>query len=107
MIHHFLHEDLKNDTDKPTLKAQLSHSANLYIHNYQPSRSTTTKHRIFEKLRNDKEIVILRSDKGSGVVALNHRDYENSIKNLINDTKNLKNYQKMLPLNENLSYNVS
>ena len=78
-------EDLKNNADKPALKAQLSHLANSYIHNYQPSRSTLTKHRILKKLRNDKEIVILRPDKGSGVVVLNRRDYENSIKNLIND----------------------
>ena len=46
MIHPFLLEDLKNDADKPTLKAQLSHLANSYVHNYQPSRSTIVKHRI-------------------------------------------------------------
>ena len=85
MIHHFLHEDLKNDADKPTLKAQLSHLADSYVHNYQPSRSTFIKHCILKKLGNDKEIVILRPDKGSGVVVLNRRDYEKSIENLIND----------------------
>ena len=90
MIHRFLREDLKNNTDKPVLKAQLSHLANSYIHNYQPSRSTLTKHRILKKLRNDKEIVILRPDKGSGVVVLNLRDYEKSIKNLINDKTKFK-----------------
>ena len=40
---------------------------------------------IFYKLHNDKEIVILRQDKGSGVVVLNRRYYEKSIKNVIND----------------------
>ena len=58
MIHLFLREDLQNDTDKPTLKVQLSHLANSYIHNYQPPRSTFTKHHILKKLWNDKEIVI-------------------------------------------------
>ena len=58
MIHRFLREDLKNNADKPVLKAQLSHLANSYIRNYQPSRSTLTKHRILKKLRYDKEIVI-------------------------------------------------
>ena len=90
MIHRFLREDLKNDADKPTLKAQLSHLANSYVHNYQPSRSTIVKHRILKKLRNDKEIVILRPDKGSGVVVLNRRDYEKSVKNLINDKTKFK-----------------
>ena len=90
MIHRFLREDLKNNADKPALKAQLSQLANSYIHNYQPSRSTLTKHRILKKLRNDKEIVILRPDKGSGVVVLNRRDYEKLIKNLINDKTKFK-----------------
>ena len=90
MIHRFLREDLKNDADKPTLKAQLSHLANSYVHNYQPSRSTLIKYRILKKLCNDKEIVILRSDKGSGGVVLNRRDYEKSIKNLINDKTKFK-----------------
>ena len=90
MVHRFLREYLKNDADKPALKAQLSHLANSYIHNYQLSRSTLTKHRILKKLRNDKEIVILRPDKGSGVVVLNRRDYEKSIKNLINDKTKFK-----------------
>ena len=40
---------------------------------------------IFYKLHNDKEIVILRQDKGSGVVVLNRRYYEKSIKNVINE----------------------
>ena len=43
MINRFLREDLKNDAGNPTLKAQLSHLANSYIYNYQPSRSTLTK----------------------------------------------------------------
>ena len=38
MIHRFLREDLKNDAGKPTLKAQSSHLANSYVHNYQPLR---------------------------------------------------------------------
>ena len=85
MIHRFLREDLKNYADRPTLKSQLSRLVNSYVHNYKPSRSTLIKHRILKKLRNDKEIIILRPDKGSGVVVLNRRYYEKSIKNLIND----------------------
>ena len=81
MIHRFFLEDLRNDASKPTVKVELSHLENSYIHNYQLSRSTLTKHRIFKKLCSDKEIVILRS-KVSGVVVLNGRDYEKPIKTL-------------------------
>ena len=82
MIHRFFREDLSNDASKPTLKVELSHLENSYIHNYQLSRSTLTKHRIFRKVRSDKKIVILRLDKESGVVVLNGRDYEKPIKTL-------------------------
>ena len=76
---------MKNDADKPTLKTQLSNAQN-----YQPSRSTLIKHRILKKLRNDKETVILRPDKGSGVVVLNRTDYEKSNKNLRNQKTKFK-----------------
>ena len=82
MIHRFFLEDLRNDASKPTVKVELSHLENSYIHNYQLSRSTLTKHRIFRKVRSDKKIVILRPDKESGVVVLNGRDYEKPIETL-------------------------
>ena len=37
IIHRLLREVLKNHGDKPTLKAQLPHLVNSYVHNYQPS----------------------------------------------------------------------
>ena len=80
MIHRVLREDLKNDADKTTLKAQLSHLVNSYVHTYQPTRSSLIKHRILKNLRDDN--VILGLNKGSGVVVLNRRHYEKSIKNL-------------------------
>ena len=39
-------------------------------------------------IKRSKEFV--RSDKGSGVVVLNRRDYEKAIKNLINDKTKFK-----------------
>ena len=104
--HCFLRQDLRNDIDKVTLKSQLSHLTDWYILNYQPSRSTLTKNCILRKLRNDNEILILRLDKGSGVVVLSLRDCEKSVKNIINDNAKLKNYRKILPLNENVNYKV-
>ena len=90
MIHRTFIKYLKNDDNKPTLKAQLSHLANSHIHSYQSSRSTLTKHCNSERLHNDQEIFIFRSDKGHGVVVLNRRDYDNSIKNLKNDKTKFK-----------------
>ena len=58
----------KKKIDKPALKSELSHLANSYIHNYKPSRSALRKHGILKKLMNDMSIVILRPDKGNGVV---------------------------------------
>ena len=54
MMHRFLLENLKNEIDKPTLKSELSHLANSYVHDYKPSRSTLRKHGILKKLKNDK-----------------------------------------------------
>ena len=73
MMHRFLLGNLKNEIDKPALKSEkseLSHLANSYVHNYKPSRSTLRKHGILKKLKSDKSIVILRPDKGNGVVVL-------------------------------------
>ena len=70
MMHRFLLENLKTEIDKPALKLELSHFANSYVHNYKPSRSTLRKHGILKKLKNNKSIVILRPDKGNGVVVL-------------------------------------
>ena len=90
MMHHFLLENLKNEIDKPAHKSELSHLANSYVHNYKPSRSTLTKHGILKKLKNDKSIVILRSDKGNGVVVLDRIQYDNAIKEIISDKTKFK-----------------
>ena len=68
MMHRFLLENLKIEIDQPALKSELSDLANSYVHNYEPSRSTVREHEILKKLRNDKSIVILRPDKGNGLV---------------------------------------
>ena len=85
MMHRFLLENLKSEIDKPALKPELSHLANSYVHNYKSSRSTLRKHGILKKLKNDKSIVILRPDKGNGVVVLDRIQYENAIKEIISD----------------------
>ena len=85
MMHHFLLGNLKNKIDKPALKSELSHLANSYVHNYKLSRSTLRKHGILKKLKNGRSIVILRQDKGNGVVVLDRIQYDNAIKEIISD----------------------
>ena len=48
------------------------------------------KHRILKILPNNKDIVILRPDKGSGTVILNRDDYIKKLSNIINDTSKFK-----------------
>ena len=90
MMHRFLLENLKNEIDKPALKSELSHLINSYVHNYKLSRSTLRKHGILKKLKSDKSIVILRPDKGNGVVVLDRNQYDNAIKEIISDKTKFK-----------------
>ena len=54
---------------------------------------------------NDTSIVILRPDKGNGVVILDRSQYDNAIKEIISDKSNFKSkeFPKMLLLDEKLS----
>ena len=57
---------------------------------YKPNQNTLRKHGILKKLSTRKDIVIVRLDKGSGVVIL-HRDiYDQKILEIINDTTKFK-----------------
>ena len=90
MMHRFLRENLKNEIDKPAIKSKLSNLSNSYVHNYKPSRSTLGKHGILKLLKNDKSTVILRPDKGNGVVVLDWFQYDNTIKETISDKTKFK-----------------
>ena len=57
---------------------------------YKPNQNTLRKHGILKKLSTRKDIVIVRLDKGSGVV-IQHRDiYDQKILEIINDTTKFK-----------------
>lgn len=49
-VHQFMRQALRNDTDKPALKAYLSHLVNSYLYNYKPTKITSKKHLILQKL---------------------------------------------------------
>ena len=90
MMHRSLLETLRNKMEKPVLKSELSHLANSYVHNCKQSRSTLEKHGILKKLMNDTRIVILRPDKGNGVVVLDQIQYDNAFKEIISDKSKFK-----------------
>ena len=49
-----------------------------------------TKHGILKKLRNNKDIVILRPDKGNGVVIMDAITYKSKMYELLNDESKFK-----------------
>ena len=85
MINKFMTKELKDAKNSPILKSELSHLANSYVYKYSPSQSTLKKHGVLKRLRSNKDIVILRPDKGNGIVVLNRTDYNKAIMNIIND----------------------
>ena len=90
LIHRFRKEDLKNVGDAPKIKAELSHFANSYVYNYQPSQATIKKHRILKRLKSNKSIVTLKPNKGNGIVVLDRRLYDEAVLKLISDTGKFK-----------------
>ena len=62
---------------------------NSYYSYYKPSVSTLKKHGILKRLENNRKIVILRPDKGNGVVIMDRKDYVYGMNNIINDDLNL------------------
>ena len=80
-----LTSNLKDKEKAGEIVSQLPHLANSYCSYYKPSVSTLKKHGILKRLRNNREIVILRPDKGNGVVIMNRKDYICGTNNIIND----------------------
>ena len=79
-----------NKKDKNSLKAELSHLAHLYVNSYKPSLTDIKTHKILTNLRKNIDIVVLKPDKGNGVVVLNRTDYTKGIMDIINDTHKFK-----------------
>ena len=88
MIAKFLTKEIEENEVSTQLKSELSHLANCYIYKYTPNESSLKKHKILEKLRSQKDIIITHSGKGNGVVILNRSDYIKSMSKLISGKKN-------------------
>ena len=68
-------KDLENQKQRGELKAKLSNSVNTYVNNYRPSKYVVKKHGILKRLRKNKNIAILRSDKGDSTVIMGRDVY--------------------------------
>ena len=64
--------------------------ANSYVHRYTPSFNSLKKHKILQKLKCNKDIVITHPDKGNGVVILNRDEYIKSMTELISDKQKFR-----------------
>ena len=60
--------------------------ANSYFYNYKPSPHILCQHRVLRNLRKNKDTVIMKLDEGNGVVILDWKLYNNTIKEIISDT---------------------
>ena len=80
---------LDKSTDNK-LKSDLSHIAQLYVNSFRPSNKDIKTHKVLKNLHKNKDIVILKPDKGNGVVVLNKLDYIKGINDIINDKQKFK-----------------
>ena len=77
---------LKSDETKSHKKTHLSYLANSYFYKCKPSPRILRRHCALRNLRNNKDIVITKPDKGNGVVIFDLKLYNNTIEEIISDT---------------------
>ena len=61
---------------------------------YKPTKNALKKHGILKRLCSNKDMVITRSDKGSGIIILGETFYEEKILKLISDVNKFKKLNK-------------
>ena len=86
LIDHTMAKNLKNTKPAGKLGSDLSHLAYSYVSSYRPTTVDLEKHQVLKELRSNKNIVILKLNKGNGVVVLDCADYDEGILKIINDT---------------------
>ena len=85
----FIGESLFYKLKSPALKQRIYESfLQFYFKSIEVVNSAhnRTIHNIIHKLRKNDEIVIVRPDKGQGVVILNKNDYESKLNDIVSDT---------------------
>ena len=91
IINHFLRSYLSSNQIKTVLKAEISYLIpNNYYSNYRTSLSSLKKHTILEKRKKNKDIVIIRPDKGNGKVVMDKVLYDRPMYALLSDKNKSK-----------------
>ena len=87
-IQRSMSKDLKHEKDAGEVKAKMSYLAHNYVNTYKASKNTSRKHKIIKILRNNKDILITKPDKGNGVIIVNRAMYMSSLYEIINVRQN-------------------
>ena len=90
MIGKFKTQELEDNQISTRLKNELSQMANSYVYKYTTSFNSLKKHKILQKLKCNKDIVITHPDKGNGVVILNRDEYIKGMTERISDKEKLR-----------------
>ena len=67
--------NLKDLKYEDQVRGELSHLAYSYYSKYKPNKNSLKKHKVLEKLKSNENIVIIKPDKGNGVVIVDKQDY--------------------------------
>ena len=84
-----LHQDLKRhlvDKNKANeVRSEIHHLATTYVNSFKPSLKDLKKLKILKRLKQKKDIIILRPDKGNGVEVLDLLSDDTKFKKLQSD----------------------
>ena len=94
LISHTMKRHLIDTSNTSKIVADLSHLAHCYISSYRPTIADLKKHSILRSLRKNRDIVILKPDKGNGIVILDSTAYDNGLFSIINDSSKFKPISK-------------
>ena len=89
----FLFNNVKSEETKSQIKAHISYLTSSYFYNYKPFSRILLQHHVLRNLRNNKDIVITKPNKGNGVVILDRKLYNNAIEEAISDTSKFEKSQ--------------
>ena len=88
-IHRAMNKDFKDKRDVGEVKAKLYYLANSYVNPYKSTKNLLRKYRVLNKLRNNKDILITRPNKGNEVVLVDRWLYMYRMYDIVNDASKL------------------
>ena len=97
-----LHDDLKRHLSDKTkaneVRNEIQHLATSYVNSFMPSMNDLKKHKIIKRLKDNKDFIIMRPDKGNGVVVLDKVVYNKAMVDLLRDNSKFKKLECDLTL---------